>query len=76
MPRRRRQAVEPEDLEPEVELEPPPVDEEPRGLECRRCGCGHFFVLYTRPSLGGRIVRRRQCRHCGRRMTTTEKVQG
>lgn len=21
----------------------------PRGLECRHCGCKHFYVLYTRP---------------------------
>ena len=40
-----------------------------RGLECRHCGCKHFRVIYTRPTWGGRIMRRRECRHCGKRMT-------
>lgn len=42
------------------------------GLECPRCGCRHFYVLYTRAVQGGRIRRRRECRHCGRRLTTHE----
>jgi hypothetical protein len=46
---------------------------EKRGLECPACGCRHFHVLYTRAALGGRILRRRECRHCGRRVTTYEK---
>ena len=45
---------------------------EKRGLECRHCGCKQFEVVYTRAALGGRIMRRRQCRHCGRRVTTWE----
>jgi len=45
---------------------------EKRGLECPRCGCRHFRVLYTRRAIGGRILRRRECRHCGRRVTTYE----
>jgi len=49
----------------------PPADQ--RGLVCRQCGCRHFRVIYTRPAWGGRLVRRRECRHCGRRMTTWEK---
>lgn len=44
----------------------------PRGLECRHCGCQHFYVLYTRPASGDRIMRRRECRNCGRRITTYE----
>lgn len=47
-----------------------------RGLECRHCGCKHFRVIYTRPTWGGRIMRRRECRHCGKRMTTWEKAGG
>jgi transcriptional regulator NrdR family protein len=43
-----------------------------RGLACPGCGCAHFRVLYTRRSIGGRILRRRECRHCGRRVTTYE----
>jgi hypothetical protein len=52
----------------------PPVDQ--RGLVCRECGCRHFRVVYTRPYHGGRIVRRRECRHCGRRVTTWEREGG
>jgi transcriptional regulator NrdR family protein len=51
-----------------------PKDAEPRGLVCRECGCRHFWVVYTRAYSGGRVVRRRECRHCGRRMTTWEKM--
>ena len=51
-------------------------DREPRGLECPRCGCGHFYVIYTRQAGRGRIVRRRECRHCGRRVTTREAIVG
>ena len=43
------------------------------GLECRRCGCRHFYVIYTRRAFGGKLVRRRQCRNCGKRMTTMEQ---
>ncbi len=43
-----------------------------RGLQCPHCGCAHFRVLYTRPALGCRILRRRECRYCGRRITTYE----
>jgi transcriptional regulator NrdR family protein len=46
------------------------------GLECRRCGCQHLAVLYTRRRSGGKIMRRRQCRHCGTRMTTYEVLPG
>ena len=42
------------------------------GLECPDCGCGHWETVYTRPGPAGKIIRRRQCRHCGRRMTTVE----
>ena len=48
--------------------------EEQRGLACRHCGGKHFRVIYTRPAWGGRIMRRRECRNCGTRMTTWEKV--
>ena len=35
------------------------------GLQCRACGCRHFRVIYTRRTWGNRIMRRRECRHCG-----------
>ena len=53
-----------------------PAAENGRGLRCPKCGCGHFCVVYTRSTWGGRIIRRRECRHCGRRMTTLEKPIG
>jgi transcriptional regulator NrdR family protein len=46
------------------------------GLRCRRCGHGRFRVLYTRPRPGGKLVRRRECRHCGERFTTWERRLG
>jgi transcriptional regulator NrdR family protein len=52
------------------------ADRNARGLECPRCGCQHFRVVYTRPGAGGRIVRRRECRYCGRRITTIERANG
>lgn len=47
-----------------------------RGLRCLQCGCGHFHVVYTRKAIGGKLVRRRECRHCGRRVTTWERIIG
>jgi len=47
-----------------------------KGLVCRHCGCRHFRVIYTRRAWGGRIMRRRECRYCGRRMTTYEQTTG
>lgn len=43
------------------------------GIECRKCGCRDLRVIYTRHR-PKRIVRRRECRHCGKRVTTFEKV--
>jgi hypothetical protein len=50
--------------------------EEPLGLRCARCGCRHFWVTHTEPATGGRIRRRRQCRHCRRRIVTYEQGPG
>lgn len=46
------------------------------GIECPECGCRHFSVLRTRPASKNRLMRRRECRHCGRRITTYEKIGG
>ena len=48
-------------------------EEEPRGLECPRCGCRHLPVLYTRQRMK-KIVRVRQCRHCLRRVIAQESI--
>jgi transcriptional regulator NrdR family protein len=47
-----------------------------RGLKCRNCGCRHFRVVYTRASWGGKVIRRRECRHCGSRITTWQRAIG
>lgn len=63
---------------PENTLAPsliPPTKPEPAGLACPKCGCHHFEVERTKPMVG-RIMRRRVCRHCGRKVTTYEKLQG
>ena len=46
------------------------------GLVCRVCGCRQFYVMYTRARRGGRIMRRRECRNCGKRVTTWERATG
>ena len=45
------------------------------GIECPRCGCRHLHVVYTRHR-NKRILRVRECRHCGRRIKTYEQVCG
>lgn len=47
-----------------------------RGLRCRKCGNQHFRVVYTRAAWGGKIIRRRECRRCGERVTTWERPIG
>lgn len=42
------------------------------GIECPRCGCTHFEVVRTIRG-DDEVRRQRQCRHCGRRMTTIER---
>jgi hypothetical protein len=54
----------------------PDKAEDDRGLMCYRCGCRHFFVVYTKARKNGSIVRRKECRHCGTRITTVEKTIG
>ena len=51
---------------------PPAKKESESGLACPKCGCKHVPVVYTRHALK-RTVRRRECRHCAFRFTTTEK---
>ncbi len=57
----------------------PPANGKPepeKGIACRSCGCRMFYVLETRQAYGGRIMRRRECRHCQKRITTYEKQAG
>jgi transcriptional regulator NrdR family protein len=46
------------------------------GLRCRKCGSQQFRVVYTRAARDGKIVRRRECRQCGGRITTWERTIG
>ncbi len=51
-----------------------PLGPKNEGLECRVCGCRHFWTVYTR-SRSGWIERRKECRHCAKRYTTFEKIE-
>jgi len=53
-----------------------PAAADAAGLECPTCGCRHFRTLKTGGRPGGFILRRKMCRHCGRRVTTRESVIG
>jgi transcriptional regulator NrdR family protein len=44
------------------------------GLRCWRCGQRELRVVYTRPRNGGILLRRRECRRCGQRFTTWERM--
>ena len=48
-----------------------PTKANARGVVCSRCGCADLRVRNTRYSMG-RIIRYRECRHCGKRLTTYE----
>ena len=50
----------------------PSSDSTSRGIECPKCGCRHFYTTHTEPLRDGRIRRRKECRHCGRRIVTYE----
>ncbi len=46
------------------------------GIRCGGCGCSHLRVVNTRQLSFGGIRRRRECRNCGRRLTTIDLLQG
>ncbi len=45
-----------------------------RGIECPKCGCRYFYTTHTEPLRDGRIRRRKECRHCGRKIVTFEST--
>ncbi len=54
----------------------PPCEQkpdEPRGLQCRVCGCRHLEVTHTERLRNGSIRRRRTCRHCGNKYVSFEQ---
>lgn len=46
------------------------------GLRCAKCGCGDFWTVRTINHQKGFVLRRRECRECKHRFTTTERVLG
>ena len=46
-------------------------EQEMSGLVCRKCGCAHMPVLYTRRR-DDKVMRVRECRNCKQRRTTYE----
>ena len=53
-------------------MKPADLKQPPRGIVCPKCGCRHFETTNTEPLRDGRIRRRKQCRHCGRKLVTFE----
>lgn len=53
-------------------MNPAAQQRQPSGIRCPQCGCCHFYTTHTEPLRDGRIRRRKQCRHCGRRIVTYE----
>ncbi len=53
----------------------PPAPSSESGLRCRDCGCRELRVIYMRKAPLGRVRRRRECRHCGKRTTTYESEE-
>ncbi len=47
--------------------------DEARGLVCDGCGGRKWRVVYTRGRLDQVVQRRRECKGCGRRITTWER---
>lgn len=45
-----------------------------RGLCCPDCGCAMLDVVYTRQR-ADHVFRLRECRYCGRRVRTRERMQ-
>ncbi len=43
------------------------------GLQCRACGCRHFYCDHTERK-GRMIVRYKHCRNCGKKIVTTERA--
>ena len=52
------------------------VSGEARGIRCRSCGSQQLKVVYTCAKPQGLVMRRRECRSCGQRLTTWEREIG
>ena len=49
-------------------------EETPERIICPKCGCAHFRVAWVRYRRRGK-VRALNCRACGRRVTSVEKLE-
>jgi transcriptional regulator NrdR family protein len=45
-----------------------------RGLKCPKCGGGQMPAVYSKPKKGGKVQRQRECRSCGRKIVTIERI--
>jgi len=52
-----------------------PDNPQDAGLVCPECECAHLPVVYTRRQ-GNRVKRLRECRYCGKRIVTYERITG
>jgi len=59
---------------PRVKQQVDRQDGEHIGIVCRKCGCPHHRVVYLKRLAGGVLLRRRECRNCGRRFSTREQA--
>ena len=55
--------------------EPSEQESQPRGLICPKCHCRQFYLVKITHAIGY-VRRRRECRHCGHRITTSERIVG
>ncbi|HPY76665.1 MAG TPA: ogr/Delta-like zinc finger family protein [Anaerohalosphaeraceae bacterium] len=46
-----------------------------KGIACPKCGCKDWKVTDTRVFSHNKIRRYRQCRNCGRKIRTVEKIE-
>lgn len=45
-----------------------------KGLTCPKCGCRRMPAVYSKPKDGGKVQRQRECRDCGRKIVTIERI--
>lgn len=44
------------------------------GIGCPQCGCCHWYTLKT-SHVGTHVKRLKQCRHCGHKVVTRERME-
>lgn len=51
------------------------AEDVPRGLVCPECGYTHFWTTHTRYPELGVVLRYKECRRCGKKTPTVEKIR-